>query len=58
MAGAALSLGLLEVVDIDVSALGRVSDDLVPVDRLDVAEVVVVQDTHTALQDVWNKEEF
>ena len=58
MAGAALSLGLLEVVDIDVSALGRVSDDLVPVDRLDVAEVVVVQDSHAALQDVWNKEEF
>ena len=57
MAGAALSLGLLEVVDIDVSALGRVSDDLVPVDRLDVAEVVVVQDSHAALQDVWNKEE-
>ena len=58
MAGAALSLGLLKVVDINVSALGRVGDDLVPVDRLDVAEVVVVQDSHAALQDVWNKEEF
>ena len=57
MAGAALALGLLKVVDIDVSALGRVSDDLVPVDRLDVTEVVVVQDTHAALQDVWNKED-
>ena len=57
MAGAALSLRLLKVVDINVSALGRVGDDLVPVDRLDVAEVVVVEDTHAALQDVWNKEE-
>ena len=58
MAGAALSLRLLEVVDIDISALGRVCDDLVPVDGLDVAEVIVVQDTHAALQDVCNKEEF
>ena len=58
MAGAALSLRLLEVVDIDISALGRVCDDLVPVDGLDVAEVIVVKDTHAALQDVCNKEEF
>ena len=56
MAGAALSLRLLEVVDIDISALGRVCDDLVPVDGLDVAQVVVVEDTNAAFQDVWNKE--
>ena len=38
--------------------MGRVRDDLVPVDRLDVAQVVVVQDAHTALQDVCNEEKF
>ena len=56
MAGTAFSLRLLEVVDVDVSALGRVRDDLVPVDCLDVAQVVVVEDTNAAFQDVWNKE--
>ena len=56
MAGTALSLRLLEVVDVDVSALGRVRDDLVPVDGLDVAQVVVVEDTNAAFKDVWNKE--
>ena len=56
MAGTTLSLRLLEVVDVDVSALGRVRDDLVPVDGLDVAQVVVVEDTNAAFQDVWNKE--
>ena len=58
MAEAALALRLLEVVNIDVAALGRVRDDLVPVDRLDVAEVVVVQDTNAAFQDVCNKEAY
>ena len=52
MAGTAFSLRLLEVVDIDISALGRVRNDLVPVDGLDVAKVVVVEDTHAAFQDV------
>ena len=56
MAGTTLSLRLLEVVDVDVSALGRIRDDLVPVDGLDVAQVVVVEDTNAAFQDVWNKE--
>lgn len=58
MAETALALRLLEVVNIDISALGRVGDDLVPVDRLDVAEVVVVQDTNAAFQDVWNKKAY
>ena len=52
VARAAVPLGLLEVVDVDVSALGRVRDDLVPVDGLDVAEVVVVENAHAALQDI------
>ena len=56
MARAAVPLGLLEVVDVDVSALGRVRDDLVPLDRLDVAQVVVVQDAHAALEDIWGGE--
>lgn len=58
MAETALALRLLEVVNIDISALGRVGDDLVPVDCLDVAEVVVVQDTNAAFQDVWNKKAY
>jgi hypothetical protein len=51
MAGSAVSLRLREVVDVDV--LGVVAgDDLVPLDRLDVAEVVVVQDSHRPVQDI------
>ena len=53
VARAAVPLRLLEVVDVDVSALGRVRDDLVPLDRLDVAQVVVVQDAHAAFQYIW-----
>ncbi len=51
MAGCAVSLGLGEVVDEDI--LGVVAgDDLVPLDGLDVAEVVVVENAHRTLQDV------
>ena len=53
MAGTALSLRLLEVVDVDVSALRRPGDDLVPLDGLDVAEVVVVEDPDAPLENVW-----
>ena len=52
MARRAVPLGLREVVDVDVLAAGA-RDDLLPLDGLDVAEVVVVEDAHTALQDVW-----
>ena len=31
------------------------SDDLLPLDGLDVAEVVVVEDSHAALQYVWGE---
>ena len=56
VAGSAVSLGLGEVVHVDV--LGGVArDDLVPLDGLDVAEVVVVQDAHTALEDIWEWQE-
>ena len=48
----AVSLGLLEVVDVDVSALRRPGDDLIPLDGLDMAEVVVVENAHTALQNI------
>ena len=54
MTRAALSLRLLEVVDVDVSALRSPGDDLVPLDGLDVAEVVVVEDADRPDQDVWN----
>ncbi len=57
MAGSAVSLRLREVVDVDV--LGVVAgDDLVPLDRLDVAEVVVVQDPHRPVQDIYIREKF
>ena len=52
MTRAALSLRLLEVVDVDVSALRSPGDDLVPLDGLDMAEVVVVENAHTALQNI------
>ena len=53
VAWGALSLGLLEVVDVDVSALRPgPGDDLIPLDGLDVAEVVVVENAHTALQNI------
>ena len=52
MTRAALSLRLLEVVDVDVSALRRPGDDLIPLDGLDMAEVVVVENAHAALQNI------
>ena len=56
VAGGAVALRLREVVHVHVHRAGA-RDDLAPLDGLDVAEVVVVQDSHAALQDVWNKEE-
>ena len=51
MAGCAVALRLGEVVDVDV--LGVVAgNDLVPLDGLDVAEVVVVQHPHRPVQDI------
>ena len=52
VAGGALALRLLEVVDVDVSALRRPGDDFIPLDGLDMAEVVVVENAHTALQNI------
>ena len=55
MARGAVSLRLGEVVHVDVLR-PRASDDLLPFDRLDVAQVVVVQDAHAALEDIWGGE--
>ena len=53
MTGGTVTLPLLEVVGVDVLALGGgPSDDLVPLDRLDVTQVVVVQNTNTAFQNI------
>ena len=52
MTRGALSLRLLEVVDVDVSALRRPGDDLIPLDGLDMAEVVVVENAHAALENI------
>ena len=54
MTGGAVPGRLGEVVDVGVLGLGP-GDDLVPVDRLDVAQVVVVQNAHRPVQDVWKK---
>ena len=55
VAGGAVPLRLREVVHVDVLR-PRPRDDLLPLDRLDVAEVVVVQDADTALEDIWRRE--
>ena len=52
VAGRAVPLRLREVVHVDVLR-PRPRDDLLPLDGLDVAEVVVVQDSHAALEDIW-----
>ena len=52
VAGGAVPLRFREVVNVDVLR-PRPRDDLLPFDGLDVAEVVVVQDAHTALEDIW-----
>ena len=52
VARGAVSLRLGEVVHVDVLR-PRASDDLLPFDRLDVTQVVVVQDAHAALEDIW-----
>ena len=52
MARGTVPFWFLEIVDVDISGV-LAGDDLVPLDGLDVAEVVVVQDSNTALQDVW-----
>ena len=51
MAGGAVALRLREVVDVHVHRAGA-RDDLAPLDGLDVAEVVVVQDTHRPVQNI------
>ena len=48
----AVPLRFREIVHVDVLR-PRPCDDLLPLDRLDVAEVVVVQDAHAALEDIW-----
>ena len=52
VAGCAVPLRFREVVHVDVLRPGP-RDDLLPLDRLDVAEVVVVQDAHAALEYIW-----
>ena len=51
MARCTIPLWLLEVVDVDISGV-LTGDDLVPLDGLDVAQVVVVQDANRSPQDI------
>ena len=51
MTGCAISLWLREVVHVHILGVGS-GDDLVPLDRLDVTQVVVVENTHRTMQDV------
>ena len=55
MTRGAVSLRLGEVVHVDILRPWA-SDDLLPFDRLDVTQVVVVQDAHAALEDIWGGE--
>ena len=55
MAGDAAALWLLELVDVDEAVAGA-GDDLVPLDSLDVAQVVVVHYPHASLKDVWKQD--
>ena len=48
----AVPLRFREVVHVDILR-PRPRDDLLPLDGLDVAEVVVVEDAHAALEDIW-----
>ena len=54
MAGGAVPLGFLEIVDVDVSRR-RPGYNLIPLDCLDVAQVVVVQNADRASQYIWGK---
>ena len=51
VAGSAVSLGLCKVVGKEVFG-GCPADDLLPLDRLDVAQVVVVDDADASFQNV------
>ena len=55
VAWCAVPLWLREVVHVDILR-PRPRDDLLPLDGLDVAKVVVVQDADTALEDIWRRE--
>ncbi len=57
VAGGAVALRLGKVV-LEVELGPRARDDLVPPDRLDVAQVVVVDHAHAALEDVCKRERF
>ena len=57
MAGCAVTLRLRELVDIEVLA-GGACDDLLPLDGLDVTQVVVVHDADAAFKDVCNEKEM
>ncbi len=54
VAGGAVPLGFVELVVVNVLGVGA-GDDLLPLDGLDVAQVVVVQYADTTLQDICEK---
>ena len=54
VARGAVPLGLVELVDVVVLGV-LAGDDFVPLDGLDVTQVVVVHDAHAALENVCKK---
>jgi hypothetical protein len=52
VAGGAFAFGAWEVIDVNI-ACGLTGDDLVPVDGLDVAQVVIVQHADTSSQYIY-----
>ena len=51
MTRSTISLRLREVVDVNILGVGS-GDDLVPLDCLDVTQVVIVQDTNRSMQNI------
>ena len=51
MTRSTISLRLREVVDVNILGVGS-GNDLVPLDRLDVTQVVIVQDTNRSMQNI------
>ena len=56
MTGSAVSLWLVEAVNINIATFWSIRDDFIPLDALDVTQIVVVEDAKTALQDICNRE--
>ena len=58
MTGSAVSLWLVEAVNINIATFWSICNDFIPLNALDVAQVVVVENANTALQYICNRNSF